>query len=152
MAEIIVCSFGFIISVFMLAYAQTFPKSFKPGVPSSGFFPSIVNTVLMLLSLFCLIHSITTMIKAKKSGTYTKKTVEKAKVMQILEIVILMFLYAGLWQVHIGHFLINSIVIFSAICVLFGDDAKWQKSVMFATGLVVFIYLLFTYLLKVRLW
>ncbi|MFA6846174.1 MAG: tripartite tricarboxylate transporter TctB family protein [Sphaerochaetaceae bacterium] len=151
MAEIIVCSLSTGLSLFLLYFAKGFPKSIKPNVPSASFFPTIIGVILLGLSLFNLIHALIRIKKAKSAG-YEKQSVEKGKVFQILEIVLLMFLYAFLWKYHIGHFLLNSIVVFALICVLLGDDVSWQKSVVFSTGLVVFVYVLFTFLLRVRLW
>jgi hypothetical protein len=149
MSEFIVCGINLAFAHFLIIFAQDFPKSVKPNVPSASFFPTIIGVILLGLSIYNLIHAI---IVRRKNPSSESKTIQKGKVLQILEILVLLFLYAFLWKLHFGHFIINSIAIFVPVCILLGDEKPWYQSAIFATCLVLFIYSLFTFLLKVRLW
>jgi len=151
MSEVIVCSISTFFSLFLLYFAQGFPKSVKPNVPSASFFPTLIAIVLLGLSIYNLVVCLIQRKKAKEAGEKKEKIV-KRKVLQIVEILLMLFLYAFLWKFHIGHFLLNSILVFTPVCLLMGDETVWWKSTIFSVCLVVFIYLLFTFLLKVRLW
>ncbi len=152
MAEIIVSSLGAALSIFLFVFAQGFTGSGRAGVPSAAFFPIVISVILMLLSVYNIIRTVVRIQKEKKAGTYQKPVFVKGKVFQILAVVGLMVLYAILWNLHIGHFLLNSIIVFVPISILLSDETAWWKSAIFTVCLVVFIYVLFSYLLRVRLW
>ncbi len=152
MAEIIVSSLGAALSVFLFVFSRGFAGSGRAGVPSAAFFPTVISAILMFLSIYNIIKSVVRIRKEKQAGTYQKAVFVKGKVFQILAVVGLMVLYATFWNLHIGHFLLNSIVVFVPISILLSDETAWWKSAVFTTCLVIFIWILFSYLLRVRLW
>lgn len=151
MANLIVCGVSIFFSLFLLFFAKDFPVSNKPNVPSAAFFPIIVSIILFMLGVY---NAIVELIRLKKEKTSNnvKERIFFGKVLQVAEIVLLMLLYALLWHFHIGHFILNSMLVFIPISLLISDEVEWYKSVIFSVCIVMFIYLLFTFLLRVRIW
>ena len=152
MSEIIVNIFGVGLGLFLFIFSRGFLSSAKPGVPSAAFFPTIISIVLMFLSISNLATMLVKSRKKSPSASEEKPPILVKKVIQMGIIVVLMFLYALFWSLHIGHFILNSIIVFVPISILISDEQEWWKSLLFSTGLVIFIYVLFTVGLKVRLW
>jgi hypothetical protein len=139
------------LGLFLLFFARNFPPSNKPNVPSASFFPIIIAIVLIGLGIYNLIIYLRQK-KHAKAEAEQQTHYSMGKVVQVGQVIALMLAYALLWHFHIGHFLLNSIIVFIPVTLLISDEVKWHKSVIFTISLVIFIYALFTYLLKVRLW
>lgn len=149
MAEIAVNIIGLLISAFLFIFSRDFAVSSRPGVPSAAFFPTIISVILLGLSILNLVKYFV----AKKKGDVEKPIpIGKEKMLQFFALIALLFLYAILWYFHIGHFIINSAVIFTVVCWLLSDETEWWKSALFVTGVTIFIYCLFVMFLRVRLW
>lgn len=152
MTEIIVCGLGIVISIILFVFSRGFSVSAKPGVPSAAFFPTLISIVLLFLSILVLIKVLIRINNEKKKGTHKQIVFVKTKVFQFVAILGLMVLYAILWNYHIGHFILNSIIVFVPISILLSDEKVWWQSAIFSSGLIIFVYLLFTTVLRVRLW
>lgn len=152
MSNIIVCIINIAFSLFLLIVSCFFPVSMKQNIPSASFFPRIVGSILLCLSVYNFIRVIFVLRKNKKSFSAEKNTIAKAKIFQLLEIILLLFAYAVLWQLHIGHFLLNSFAAFIPVSILLGNEVAWYKSTIYTICLIIFIYLFFTLLLRVKLW
>ena len=70
---------------------------------------------------------------------------------ELLAIVMLMLCYCLLWIFDLGNFLLNSMAIFLPIALLYSKERVWWKTLLFVTTLVVFMFVLFRYLLRVPL-
>lgn len=151
MANIIVCGVSIFFSLFLFFFAKDFPVSNKVNVPSAAFFPTIISVVLLVLGIYNSVVSVINLRKERASGVLKEK-IQVGKIIQLMEVILLMLLYTLLWHFHIGHFILNSILIFIPISLLISDEVEWYKSVFFTISIVMFIYLLFKFLLRVRLW
>ena len=149
MAEIAVNIIGLLISAFLFIFSRDFSVSTRPGVPSAAFFPTIISAILLFLSILNLVKYI---IARKKGEAEDPAPIGRAKMLQFFELVVLLFLYAVLWYFHIGHFILNTVVIFTVVCWLLSDETEWWKSALFVLGVTIFIYCLFVLFLRVRLW
>lgn len=153
MAHLIVCITGILYSSFLLIFSQQFPKSTKPNVPSAAFFPRIIGIILLGLS----IYNVVAWLLARKQQMQeeqvesVKAGIAKGKTLQMVQIIALIVAYAVLWHFHLGHFLLNSTIIFFPLVMLLSDEKKWYYNAIFTVVLVAFIYVLFTVVLKVRL-
>lgn len=149
MAEVIVNALGMAISIFLFVFSRSFAAPTKPGVPSAAFFPTIIAVILFCLSIF----NTAKYLGAKKKGLVEEpQKINRFKLIQFFFLVLLLVIYTVAWNYKIGHFIINTIIIFSPVCWLLSDETEWWKSVLFITGLTIFIYLLFVVGLKVRIW
>jgi len=81
-----------------------------------------------------------------------QKKMQEGRFVQFMGILLLLFLYAILWDNHIGHFILNTIIVFSPVCWLMSDEKEWWKTALYITCLTFFIYALFVFVLKVRIW
>ncbi|MCH3918063.1 MAG: PAM68 family protein [Spirochaetia bacterium] len=151
-SEMIVCIISLLFSIFLFYFARFFPTSQNPDIPSAAFFPFIISTLLFGLSVLNIAKGILSAYKGKKDGTYVKEVFQKGKVIQIVMIVLFLFLYVILWYLHVGTFILNSIVVFVPVCMLMSNEKAWWQNALFAIFLVLFIYVLFSFLLRVRLW
>lgn len=150
-ADIIISAIGMFFSVFLLIGSMTFPKSNQPGVLSAAFFPRMIAVILLLLSLMILASFIMKLLSSKKSdkiefvGNYNG-------MMDIVKIVSLILIYSILWILGIGHYIINSVIILICVQRVFNHGEKsLLSSGIFTVGLVVFIYYLFKFVLRVPL-
>lgn len=151
MIEIIVNVLGIAIAAFLYIFSRDFSVSTRPGIPSAAFFPTIICVALLILGIYNLVKIV--VFKKKHVDPASESIrITKLKVLQMLAIVSLMALYAVLWNYKIGHFILNSIICFTPICWLLGDEVEWWKSAIYIVGLTIFIYLLFGVGLKVRIW
>lgn len=149
MIEIMINVAGICISAFLYYFSKDFAVSTREGVPSAAFFPRIIAAILLLLSIINLVK----IFVQKKKNTYkAPEATVKGRALQIIAVVALLLFYAILWKSHIGHFILNSIIVFVPICWLISDEIEWWKSLIYVVCLVIFIYLLFSVGLKVRLW
>ena len=156
--ELLVCVIALAFSLFLFVLSLQFPPSTQAGVPSAAFFPGIVSAVIFGLSLTQLIINLIKQKKIRSDGGTTQPGTEQGQsawkqALRIVEIVLLILLYSLLWIFNVGHFLVNSIVIFIPISMLYGGgrERQWWKTSIFVVVLVVFIYVLFKYLLKVAI-
>lgn len=152
MAEIIVSSLGAVFSIFLFVFSRGFAISKRVGIPSAAFFPTVISVILMFLSVLNIVKAVVRISKERSAGTYKKVEIPKGKITQMLAVIGLMVLYAVLWNYHVGHFLLNSIVVFVPISILLSDEIEWWKSAIFSICLILFIWVLFSYLLRVSLW
>ena len=149
MFEIVVNVLGIVISAFLFVFSRGFAASSRPGIPSAAFFPTIISVILLFLGILNLVKYFI----AKKNGEVEEEAkMSHVKLLQFFALLAILLLYATLWDFKIGHFILNSIICFSPICWLLSDETEWWKSVLFVTGLTIFIYLLFVTGLKVRIW
>ena len=156
--ELLVCVIGIAFSLFLFALSRQFPPAPQIGMPGAAFFPGIVSGVLFGLSLTQLIITLIKRRKISSGGETTQTASEqpqsgRKQIFRIIGIVLLVLLYALLWMYNVGHFIINSIVIFIPISILYGGarERQWWKTAIFVVVLVMFIYVLFIYLLKIAI-
>lgn len=158
LVELLVCIISLAFSLFLFVLSRQFPPSTQPGMPGPAFFPGIVAIAIFGLSLAQLIIAFVKRKKIPPGGRTVQPDTgqnqsELKQAVRIGEIVLLILLYALLWIYNIGNFLINSIVIFIPISMLYGGarERQWWKTSIFVVVLVVFNYVLFKYLLKVAI-
>jgi hypothetical protein len=150
-SEILVSAIGLGFSLFLFILSRKFPPSTQPGVPGAAFFPGIVAVVIFALAM---VQVVRIAVKRTRPGGGEKAEdsgQNKKNIIRIIEIVLLMLLYSLLWMFNLGHFLLNSTVIFIPVALLYGGavEREWWKTSIFVVILVVFIYCLFKFLLKV---
>ena len=156
--EIVVYLIGLIFGLFLFVVSRGFPPASQAGLPGAAFFPGIVSTVIIGLSLILLVTALIKRWKTRSTGGETQASTEQSKfarkqAFRVIGVVLLIFLYALLWGLNIGNFLINSIVIFIPISMLYGGarERKWWKTVIFVVVLIVLTYILFTTFLRVSI-
>lgn len=149
MYDIIVNAIGIILSIGIFVFSRGFAVSKREGVPSAAFVPRIIAVVVLVLAIFNLVRFI---IKRAKGEYEAPAKIQHARFLQLMAIIMLLILYALLWNFHIGHFIANTIIIFTPVCWLLSDEREWWKSAIYVVILTIFIYLLFVNLLKVRIW
>jgi uncharacterized membrane protein len=149
--EILVSVIGLGFSLFLFILSRKFPPSSQPGVPSAAFFPAIIAVIIFALAMVQVIRIAVKWKKTNKGEKPANPARNKKNVIRLVEIVLLMILYSLLWMFNFGHFLVNSIVIFIPIGILFGGavEREWWKTSIFIVVLVTFIYCLFKFLLKI---
>ncbi len=150
MTEILVNILGLAVSAVLYFGSSSFRVSRRPGVPSAAFFPTIIAVILLVLGVYNLIVIFMKRKKGEKSAETVKMS--KMRLMQFFGVLALLVLYALLWQYHLGHFVLNSAVVFTCICWLMSDETEWWKTLIYCTALSLFIFLLFSQLLRVRIW
>lgn len=149
MYDIIINGLGILIFAGTFIFSKGFAVSKREGVPSAAFFPRIIAVVVLVFAVYNLIRFL---IKRKK-GMYEKpEKMQEGRFVQFMGILLLLFLYAILWDNHIGHFILNTIIVFSPVCWLMSDEKEWWKTALYITCLTFFIYALFVFVLKVRIW
>ena len=154
--ELVIYLISLAFGIFLLLGARQFPPSTMPGVPSSAFFPNIISTVIIALSLILMVTSLVKRIKTRASGGEVQTNPEQIKfvwkqALRIAGVILLLLLYGLLWHFNIGHFLINSIVFFIPITIIYGgaQEKKWWKTSIYVVIVVVIAYVLFRYLFGV---
>ena len=156
--EIVVSVIGLAFGVFLLVGARQFPPATQPGMPGAAFFPYIVSVVILILSIATLVIALAKRKRMQSNSGNTEPDAKQAQfarnqAFRIAGVVLLSLFYALLWHLNIGNFLINSLVFFIPIAILY-DGAKerpWWKTAIFVSVLVVFIYILFKYVLRVAI-
>lgn len=152
MIEIFVNLLGIAISAMLYFGSSSFRVSKRPGVPSASFFPTIIAVILLVLGVY---NIIMVLIKRKKLDSNVDadtKSMSKLRLLQFVSICALLVLYAVLWLFHLGHFILNTAVIFTGVCWLMSDEREWWKTLIYITVLTIFIYILFGQFLRVRIW
>ena len=156
--ELLFSIIGMAFGVFLFVGAQHFPPTAPhPGVPGARFFPNIISIIIFGLSLVILVF---TLAKRKKMRIPDENKPGKEEVqfarkqaLRIVGIVVLALIYALLWSLNMGHFVVNSIVIFIPITMLFGgaQERQWWKTSIYIVFLIVFVYVLFKHVLRVAI-
>ena len=156
--ELLVSIVGLAFGLFLFSGAQQFPPATQPGLPGAAFFPVIISTIIAGLSLANLCIVLVKRKKIQGAGSDTAQDAQhvqfaRKQILRVVGIVILTLLYALLWGYNIGHFIINSIVIFIPISMLYGGarERQWWKTSIYVVLLVVLIYVLFKYGLRVAI-
>jgi hypothetical protein len=155
-SEILVAFTSLIFSLFLFIGSRRFPPSRQAGVPGTAFFPTIISCLIFTFALIQIINIIRKyLISSKNNGnehtTAQDFTLVQKKVLHIAGIIALMLFYSFFWLFNIGHFLVNSIIIFLPIAFLFGGtiETNWWKLSIFIVILLTFIYSLFKLILRV---
>ena len=149
--DIIISLTGIFFSFFLLIGAKSFPESRQPGVLGAEFFPKCIAIILLLLSLMIVLGIIRKLLsnKQKKQVVFLGNS---QGFLDVVKVLILILIYCVLWMVGIGHYLINSVVILVCIQRVFNHGEKsLLSSVIFTAGVVIFIYCLFKFGLRVPL-
>jgi hypothetical protein len=149
-SELLVTCAGLGFSIFLFVVSGSFPQSTQAGVPSAAFFPQVVAVIIFGLSGAQLARTLVTRIR-NGNGAEKEAVANKRNIIHIVEVLLLVILYCLLWKYNIGHYVINSIVIFIPIAMIFGGstEREWWKTCIFIVVLVAFIYCLFKFVLRV---
>jgi len=150
-ADVIISLTGIFFSFFLLIGAKSFPESRQQGVFSAAFFPNCIAIILLLLSLMIAIGIIRKLLSNKQKNQVVFVGNPQG-FLDIVKVLVLILIYCVLWMTGIGHYLINSMVILVFIQRVFNHGEKsLLSSVIFTAVVVVFIYCLFKFGLRVPL-
>lgn len=146
-----VCLLGLGFSAFLFGFARTFPHSQVEGVAGAGFFPTIVAVVLFALSALVLASELAGRRMRLAGGSQSSggSAPARGNAAAVVQVLLLLLLYAALWAAGIGHYLVNSLVIFTLVACIYSRERPWWKNAIFVAVLVVFIYVIFKYLLRI---
>lgn len=144
-ADNFIALFVGIIGIILFWGSTTLQSGYMPGVPGPGFFPRLISSGLIILSVLLFISGL----KTKK--TYFEKGFFKSKNFKnLIWIVITTTFYVFAWIFEIGTFIINSIIYFPIILYLFGEKRIIYIFAL-STGFTFFTYYFFTNILRILL-
>lgn len=144
MVEISFC-IAFLILVFSL-FIQSLELTFMlpNGLISSGFFPTILSIIIMVLLVLYILELL---IKRKK-GQQSKETFSKEVVWK--QIFVIAAMSFSLWLVQVlGMIFTIGLFLMSALVLV--ENMKWFRSAVFSVGSMLCIYLIFVVWLGMRI-
>lgn len=145
--EIGICILGIAFSIFLFIFSIQLPPGPQKGIPGPSFFPYIISTVIFFVSVIVALNAFRKNYKQPSN----RSVLEFKTFLRFLFTIFILGLYSVLWIVDFGNFIVNTLIVFIPLGIMYSVK-RWYISTFFVIILVSFIYLIFSYILRVPLW
>ena len=148
--EIGICLLSIGFSIFLFIFALKLPPGAQKGIPGPALFPFMISIIIFMLSLGIAVNAFLRNYKKKDTDIINKNIIESKFLLPLFLTISLLGIYSVLWIIDIGNFIMNSIIIFVPLGLLFSKK-RWYFTTLFIIVLVIIIYLIFSKILRVPL-